>query len=111
MRFENLIRFFTHPSTSAPRATILIRLMAGCVFFSEGLLKFAYLNQGGGGFTKRGMPMPGVLGPAIAILEIVGGLLLVTGLGTRLISVPFIGEMVVAVLSTKIGLYFGTSPL
>src|SRR5262249_31235729 len=64
-----------------------------------------------GRFTKLGMPLPGVLAPAIAILEIVGGLLLVSGAGTRLISIPFIVEMVVAILSTKIGLYFGTSPL
>jgi uncharacterized membrane protein YphA (DoxX/SURF4 family) len=55
--------------------------------------------------------MPEVLAPAIAVLEIGGGLLLVSGLGTRLISVPFILEMIVAMLSTKITLYLGTSPL
>jgi len=111
MHFRNLIRFFTRCSTSAPRSALLIRLMAGGVFLSEGLLKFTYVNQGIGRFTKLGMPLPGVLAPAIAILEIVGGLLLASGLGTRLISVPFIVEMVVAILSTKIALYFGTSPL
>ena len=111
MQLKNLVRFFAFPPTSGPRSTLLIRLMAGGVFFSEGLLKFAYVNQGVGRFTKLGMPMPGVLAPAIAILEIVGGLLLMSGLGTRLISVPFIAEMVVAILSTKIALYFGTSPL
>jgi uncharacterized membrane protein YphA (DoxX/SURF4 family) len=57
------------------------------------------------------MPMPEVLAPAIAVLEIVGGALLMSGLGTRLLSVPFIIEMIVAMLSTKIALYFGTSPL
>jgi len=111
MDSKDLIRFFTHPSTSGPRSALVIRLMAGGVFLSEGLLKFAYANQGVGRFTKLGMPMPGVLAPAIALLEIVGGLMLVSGLGTRLISVPFIVEMVVAILSTKIALYFGTSPL
>jgi len=111
MNLKSLVRFFTHPPTSGPAASILIRLMAGGVFFSEGLLKFVYVNQGVGRFTKLGMPMPGVLAPAIAILEIVGGLLLVSGLGTRLISAPFIVEMVVAILSTKVGLFFGTSPL
>jgi putative oxidoreductase len=45
------------------------------------------------------------------MLEIGGGLLLMSGLGTRLISVPFIVEMIVAMLSTKISLYLGTSPL
>src|SRR4029453_10715503 len=34
-----------------------------------------------------------------------------SGLGTRLISVPFIIEMIVAMLSTKITLYLGTYPL
>jgi uncharacterized membrane protein YphA (DoxX/SURF4 family) len=111
MRLQDVVRFFTHPSTSGPKSTLAIRLMAGGVFLSEGLLKFVYVNQGVGRFTKLGMPMPAVLAPAIALLEIGGGLLLITGLGTRLISVPFILEMVVAVLSTKIGLYFGTSPL
>ncbi len=111
MRFQDVVRFFTRPPTSGPKSTLAIRLMAGGVFFSEGLLKFAYANQGVGRFTKLGMPMPGVLAPAIALLEIGGGLLLLSGLGTRLISAPFIIEMVVAILSTKVGLYFGTSPL
>jgi putative oxidoreductase len=111
MRFQELVHFFTHPPTSGPKSIFLIRLMAGGVFLSEGLLKFTYANQGVGRFTKLGMPMPGVLAPAIALLEIFGGLLLLTGLGTRLISAPFIIEMVVAILSTKIALYFGTSPL
>jgi putative oxidoreductase len=111
MKFDSLVRFFTHPPTSGPKATLFIRLMAGGVFFWEGILKFVFVNQGVGRFTKLGMPMPGVLAPAVAVLEIVGGVLVMSGLGTRLISVPFIIEMVVAILSTKISLYLGTSPL
>jgi putative oxidoreductase len=111
MKLKAIIQFFTQPPTSAPKATLAIRLMAGGVFFWEGLLKFAYANQGVGRFTKLGMPVPEVLAPAVAVLEIGGGLLLMSGLGTRLISVPFIVEMIVAMLSTKISLYFGTSPL
>ncbi len=111
MRLQDVTHFFTHPPTSGPRATLAIRLLAGGVFFSEGILKFVYVNQGVGRFTKLGMPMPDVLAPAIALLEIGGGLLLISGLLTRFISVPFIIEMVVAILSTKIGLYYGTSPL
>lgn len=111
MKLDSLFRFFTQPPTSGPRATILIRLMAGGVFFWEGILKFVYVNQGVGRFTKLGMPVPEVLAPAVAVLEIAGGVLLMSGLGTRLISVPFIIEMIVAMLSTKIALYYGTSPL
>ena len=111
MNLKGAFRFLTHSPTSAPRATLAIRLMAGGVFFWEGLLKFAYANQGVGRFMKLGMPVPEVLAPAIAVLEIGGGLLLMSGLATRLISVPFIVEMLVAMLSTKISLYLGTSPL
>ena len=47
----------------------------------------------------------------MAILEILGGLLLIAGLFTRIIAVPFVIEMIVAILATKISLYLGTSPL
>ena len=111
MKLRDTVRFFLHPPTSAPRSVLAIRLMAGGVFFWEGLLKFVYANQGIGRFTKLGLPVPDVLAPAIAVLEIGGGLLLMSGLGTRLISVPFIVEMIVAMLSTKVALFLGTSPL
>ena len=111
MKLQEAIRFFLYPPTTGPKATLALRLMAGGVFFWEGLLKFVYVNQGVGRFTKLGLPMPEVLAPAIALLEIGGGLLLMSGLTTRLISVPFIIEMIVAMLSTKVSLYYGTSPL
>ena len=106
-----LIQFFSRPPLDGPKATLLVRLMVGSVFFWEGLLKFVYTNQGVGRFTKLGMPIPELLAPAIAYLEIGGGLLLIFGLATRWIAVPFIIEMVVAILSTKVSLYLGTSPL
>jgi len=85
--------------------------MAGGVFFWEGILKFVYVNQGVGRFTKLGMPFPHFTADFVACLEIVGGLLLLSGLMTRMIAIPFIIEMIVAILSTKISLYLGTSPL
>ena len=85
--------------------------MAGGVFLWEGILKFVFANQGVGRFTKLGIPAPELTANFIGILEIVGGLLIIAGLLTRLIAVPFIIEMIVAMLSTKISLYLGTSPL
>jgi putative oxidoreductase len=105
------VHWLLHPPDDAPRATVLIRLMAGSVFFWEGLLKLVYTNQGVGRFTKLGFPLPGATAHAIALLEIVGGLLLVAGLWTRIVALLFSGEMVVAMLSTKITLFLGTSPL
>ena len=53
---KRLINWFFFPPDSAPRATVLIRLMAGGVFLWEGILKFVYTNQGVGRFTKLGIP-------------------------------------------------------
>ncbi|MGA9527125.1 MAG: DoxX family protein [Terriglobales bacterium] len=100
-----------HPPTDGPKSTLLLRLMAGGVFFWEGMLKFVYVNQGVGRFTKLGIPFPQYTATFIGCLEIVGGLLLISGLMTRLISIPFVIEMIVAILTTKISLYLGTSPL
>jgi uncharacterized membrane protein YphA (DoxX/SURF4 family) len=85
--------------------------MAGSVFLWEGILKFVYANQGVDRFTKLGFPFPDFTASSVGGLEIVGGLLILLGLGTRFVAVPFLIEMVVAMLSTKIGLYLGTSPL
>ena len=108
---EKIVQWLCSPPNDAPAATILVRLMAGGVFFWEGLLKFVYANQGVGRFTKLGIPAPEFTASFVGGLEIVGGLLLLLGLGTRFVAVPFLIEMVVAMLSTKIGLYLGTSPL
>lgn len=108
---QPLTTFLTQPPLTSPKSTLLLRLMAGGVFLSEGILKFVYVNQGVGRFTKLGIPFPHETATFIGGLEIVGGLLLITGLFTRVIAIPFIIEMVVAILTTKIGLYLGTSPL
>lgn len=103
--------WLSNPPLDAPRATVLMRVMAGGVFLSEGILKFVYTNQGVGRFTKLGLPMPHLTANFVGALEIVGGLMLILGLFTRFIAIPFIIEMIVAILSTKIGLFLGTSPL
>lgn len=108
---KDILHWLTNPPTTGPKSILLLRLMAGGVFLWEGILKFVYTNQGIGRFTKLGMPFPPFTADFVACLEIVGGLLLISGLLTRLIAVPFIIEMIVAILSTKISLYLGTSPL
>lgn len=106
-----IVTWLFEPPCDAPRSTVLVRCMAGGVFLSEGILKFVYPNQGVGRFSKLGLPAPELTAHSIAALEIVGGTLLIAGLLTRLWAIPFIIEMIVAMLTTKIGLYLGTSPL
>jgi putative oxidoreductase len=89
--------------SSAPAATILVRLATGCVFLSEGIQKFLFPDAlGVGRFVKIGIPAPQVMAPFVGIIEIVCGALLVLGLLTRLAAIPLIIDMVVAIATTKI---------
>src|SRR6266496_3734680 len=103
--------WFFKPPVDGTAAIILLRLMAGSVFLWEGLMKFVFPNQGVGRFTKLGFPAPHFMATADAWLEIIGGTLLILGLLTRPLALLFIIEMLVAMASTKIPLYLGTSPL
>ncbi len=108
---KNVISWLGKPPVNGPASIVILRLMAGGVFFWEGLLKFVYVNQGVGRFTKLGFPMPELTANFIATTEIIGGLLLIFGICTRLAACWFIAEMIVAMLTTKVALYLGTSPL
>jgi putative oxidoreductase len=108
---KNLLTWLMKPPPDGPASTLILRLMAGGVFLWEGIMKFVFVSQGVGRFTKLGMPFPHFTADFVGYLEIVGGLLLLSGLMTRLIAIPFIIEMIVAILSTKISMYLGTSPL
>jgi uncharacterized membrane protein YphA (DoxX/SURF4 family) len=89
--------------SSAPAAVILIRVMVGAVFLSEGIQKFLFSNElGTGRFTKIGIPAPQVMAPFVGVVEIVCGTLIIVGLLTRLAAIPLIINMLVAISSTKI---------
>jgi uncharacterized membrane protein YphA (DoxX/SURF4 family) len=111
MTIQETWHWLMHPPKDGPRATLLIRLMTGSVFLWEGILKFVYANQGIGRFTKLGFPAPGFTATFVACVEIGGGILLIVGWLTRPAAIAFIIEMVVAMLSTKISMYLGRSPL
>jgi uncharacterized membrane protein YphA (DoxX/SURF4 family) len=88
--------------TTAPRAVVLIRLLIGAVFLSEGIQKFLFPDQlGVGRFLKIGLPMPEVLGPFVGTFEIVCGSLVLLGLVTRLAVIPLLAIMAVALTTTK----------
>ncbi len=88
--------------TDQSPTTMLIRLMVGAVFLSEGLQKFLFPGvRGAGRFKKIGLPEPEFLGNLVGGLEILCGLLILLGLLTRIATVPLIIIMVVALTSTK----------
>ena len=81
-----------------------------CLFLGRHF-KIRLCKSGCGAVYKVGFPFPETTAHIIAAGEIIGGLLLIFGLFTRITAFYFIIQMIVAVLSTKIDLYLGTSPL
>jgi uncharacterized membrane protein YphA (DoxX/SURF4 family) len=89
-------------STDTASTTLLIRLMVGAVFLSEGIQKFLFADKlGSGRFAKIGLPNPDFLGPFVGSFEIICGSLVLMGLLTRLASIPLIIKMIVAIATTK----------
>lgn len=95
-------------TTHAPRSMILIRLVVGGVFLSEGIQKFLLPEMlGVGRFTRIGIPAPGVLGPFVGAVEIIGGGLILLGCLTRLAAIPLLIDIFVAIISTKVPILLG----
>ena len=102
----NLRAFLFGPR--APAATILIRLMVGAVFLSEGIQKFLFPDALGiRRFAKIGIPYPEIMAPFVGVFEIGCGVLLILGLLTRVAAIPMIINISVAILSTKIPMLLG----
>src|SRR5450756_68150 len=99
-----------HLQISGSRAIILIRLMVGIVFLSEGIQKFLYPAElGAGRFAKIGIPSPELMGPFVGAAEVVCGALILLGLFIRLAAVVMLIDISVALLSTKLPILLGSA--
>ena len=88
--------------TTAPAAILLVRLIVGSVFLSEGIQKFIFPEAlGAGRFAKIGIPHPQLFAPFDGIFEIVCRALLLLGLCTRLAAIPLIIDTLVAIAQPK----------
>lgn len=88
--------------TDSSKTTIIIRLIVGAVFLSEGIQKFLFPDtRGAGRFEKIGLPSPEFLGSFVGAFEILCGAMVLLGLLTRLASIPLIVIMLVAIATTK----------
>lgn len=95
-------------TTGAPASVILIRLLVGAVFLSEGIQKFLFPSEvGAGRFAKIGIPSAEIMAPFVGAVETLCGALILAGLFTRLVAIPLIINIIVAILSTKIPILLG----
>jgi putative oxidoreductase len=94
--------------TDAPAATVLVRIMTGSVFLSEGIQKFLYPEDlAAGRLAKIGIPSPEIMGPVVGGCEVVCGALLIVGFLTRLAAIVLLIDISVAIISTKIPVLLG----
>ncbi|WP_083418335.1 DoxX family protein [Pseudofrankia sp. BMG5.36] len=89
--------------SDGPAALILVRLLVGAVFLSEGIQKFLFPEKlGPGRFDKIGIPAPSFFAYLDGTIEIICGSLLLAGLLTRLACIPLLVDISLAIILTKL---------
>ncbi|HEX7737632.1 MAG TPA: DoxX family protein [Ktedonobacteraceae bacterium] len=85
----------------AQLAPLVLRIVVGIVFIVHGYMKITNLAQTTGFFIRASVPLPNVVAPVVALLEIIGGLALLLGLYSRTFSLLLIIDMLFAISLAK----------
>ncbi len=80
---------------------LLARIIIAYVFVQAGWGKIHHLPHVIDYFKSLGIPAAQIQAPFVAWIEVIGGACIGLGLMTRLISLPLIGTMVVALITAK----------
>ena len=78
---------------------LLMRLLIGYQFFLTGRGKLRNIERTTDFFASLQIPLPGFHAHLVGTLEMTGGVLLILGLATRLISLPLLATLMVAYLT------------
>jgi len=98
---NSLFRFLFR-STQGPASIVLIRLAAGLIFFTQGILKYLDPNMGVARFTRIGFPHPYFTAHFVGTFEIACGALVLLGLWTRAAALPLLIVIATAIATTKL---------
>jgi uncharacterized membrane protein YphA (DoxX/SURF4 family) len=89
---------------------LLIRVIVGIVFLTEGILKFTQpVELGAGRFAHIGLPWPHLLAPFVGVVEIVAGAAVLINWYTGEAAVLLLCVIVTALITTKIPILLGHS--
>ena len=87
---------------------ILIRIIVGVVFLTEGILKFVYPGDlGAGRFAHIGLPWPHVLAPFVGGVEIASGVALILNLYAGDAALLLLIVILTAIFTTKVPILMG----
>jgi uncharacterized membrane protein YphA (DoxX/SURF4 family) len=87
---------------------ILIRVVVGLVFLTEGMLKFVHPDElGAGRFAAIGLPLPHLLAPLVGSIEIVAGSAIVLNFFAGEAALALLLVIVTALISTKLPILLG----
>lgn len=82
---------------------LLVRILVGLVFVTEGILKFMYPDElGAGRFAHIGLPLPHVLAPFVGGVEIAGGGAILLSLYAGDAAILLMIDILTAIVTTKI---------
>lgn len=84
-------------------ALLLLRIGVGIIFIHAGWGKVTGIEGTQGFFGNIGIPAPVIMAWFVALLELVGGIMLVAGLKVRIPALLLAITMLVAILTTKLG--------
>jgi putative oxidoreductase len=87
---------------------ILIRVVVGLVFLTEGILKFVHPTElGSGRFAHIGLPFPHLLAPIVGAIEILAGAAVILNLYAGVAVLLLLAVIVTAIITTKIPILLG----
>ncbi|MGC5328027.1 DoxX family protein [Brevibacillus sp. SYSU BS000544] len=88
-------------------ANAILRISVGFIFAAHGVFKYSWgMGNLADWLAQQGFPLPGVTAPVLTGVELLGGLLLMLGVGTRYISAIFSCILLVALFKVKLSVGF-----
>lgn len=100
--FRQMKRINTALSRISPLAPLVLRIAIGGIMLYHGIDKLRGGMDGVEGmFTMMDVPAPALSAPLVTALEVIGGIALIAGLGTRLAAASLAAVLTGAVLFVK----------